>query len=89
MNYAMKAAKKEGITFVVLDRPNPLGGEIVEGYMLEDKYKTFVGVDNMPMAHGMTAGELAKYYNRNIGANLEVVPMQNWNRNMIWQDTPG
>lgn len=87
MNYAMKAAKKEGITFVVLDRPNPLGGEIVEGYMLEDKYKTFVGVDNMPMAHGMTAGELAKYYNRNIGANLEVVPMQNWNRNMIWQDT--
>lgn len=87
MNYAMKAAKKEGIKFVVLDRPNPLGGEIVEGYMLEDKYKTFVGVDKMPMAHGMTAGELAKYYNRDIGVDLEIVPMENWTRKMIWQDT--
>lgn len=87
MNYAMKAAKKHNIDFVVLDRPNPLGGEIVEGYMLEDKYKTFVGVDKMPMAHGMTIGELAKYYNRDIGVKLEVVPMVNWKRSMIWQDT--
>lgn len=87
MNYAMKAASKEGIKFVVLDRPNPLGGKIVEGFMLENKYKTFVGVDNMPMAHGMTIGELAKYYNRQINADLEVIPMINWSRSMIWQDT--
>lgn len=87
MNYAMKAAKKAGIEIVVLDRPNPVGGEIVEGFVLEDKYKTFVGVDNTPMAHGMTAGELANFYNRNINAKLTVVPMENYKRSMIWQDT--
>ena len=87
MNYAMRAAQKAGIQIVVLDRPNPVGGEIVEGYMLEDKYATFVGVDNTPMAHGMTAGELAKFYNRKIGASLEVIPMKNYTRSMVWQDT--
>ncbi len=55
--------------------------------MLEDAAKSFVGIDNMPMAHGMTAGELARYFNRNIGVNLVVVPMKNYSRDMIWQDT--
>ncbi|MGL5439038.1 MAG: DUF1343 domain-containing protein [Filifactoraceae bacterium] len=87
LNYAMKAAAKNGIPIVVLDRPNPLGGTIVDGYVAKDKYLTFVGVDNLPIQHGMTVGELAKFFNRKINATLEVVPMSNYNRSMIWQDT--
>ena len=87
LNYCMIAAKENNKTLIVLDRPNPVGGLNVEGYVLEDKYKTFVGVDNMPMAHGMTAAELAKFFNRNIGCSLEIVPMKNYTRAMVWQDT--
>ncbi len=87
LNYAMRAAKENNLPIIVLDRPNPLGGEIVEGYLREDRFQSFVGVDRMPMAHGMTAGELGQYFNRNIGANLTVVPMKNWTRDMVWQDT--
>lgn len=87
LNYVMKAAAKNNIPVLVLDRPNPVGGTTVEGYMLEDKYKTFVGVDIMPMAHGMTVGEIANYFNRNIKSKLTVIPMKNYNRTMIWQDT--
>ena len=87
LNYCMKAAQKYGKQIIVLDRPNPVGGNIVAGPVLEAGYETFVGVDNLPMAHGMTAGELAKFYNRKIGANLAVVPMQGYNRNMLFEDT--
>lgn len=87
LNYCMIAAQKYNKQIVVLDRPNPIGANKVEGFVLEDKYKTFVGVDNLPMSHGMTAGELAKFFNRNIGANLTVVPMLNYSRDMIYQDT--
>ena len=84
---AMMAAKENNIPIVVLDRPNPLGGEIVEGFLRETRFKSFVGIDKMPMAHGMTVGELGQFFNREIGANLTVVPMKNWTRNMVWQDT--
>ncbi|TYO92725.1 exo-beta-N-acetylmuramidase NamZ domain-containing protein [Desulfallas thermosapovorans] len=87
LNYCMKAAKKNNKTVVVLDRPNPLGGETVDGPVMEDHYITFVGVDNLPMAHGMTAGELARFFNRKIGVDLEVVPMEGYTRSMIYQDT--
>jgi len=87
LNYCLVAAQKYGKPVIVLDRPNPLGGTIVEGPVLEDPYKSFVGVDNLPMAHGMTAGELAKFYNRKIGAKLTVVPMKGYKRTMIYQDT--
>ena len=87
LNYVMRAAKKYNKPVVVLDRPNPLGGNIVEGYIAQDKYLTFVGVDNLPIAHGMTCGELAQFFNRKIGANITVVPMKNYSRDMIWQDT--
>ncbi len=87
LNYCMVAAQKNNKTVVVLDRPNPLGGNIADGPMMEDDYITFVGVDNLPMAHGMTAGELARFYNRKIGANLKVVPMEGYTRSMIYQDT--
>ena len=87
LNYCLVAAAKYGKPVIVLDRPNPLGGTLVEGPVLEDPYKTFVGVDNLPMAHGMTACELAKFFNRNIGADLTVVPMKGYKRTMIYQDT--
>lgn len=87
LNYCLVAAREHSKTVIVLDRPNPLGGETVEGPVLEDTYKTFVGVDNLPMAHGMTAGELANFFNRNIGAGIQVVPMEGYTRNTIYQDT--
>ncbi|NLW08191.1 MAG: DUF1343 domain-containing protein [Clostridia bacterium] len=87
LNYCMVAAKKYNKPIIVLDRPNPVGGTIVEGPVLEDKFKSFVGVDNLPMAHGMTAGELAQFYNRLIGADLTVVSMEGYTRSMIFQDT--
>lgn len=87
MNYAMIAAKESGKQIIILDRPNPLGGIIVEGPVLEDGYKTFVGVDNLPLAHGMTIGELAMYFNRLIGADIVVVRMEGYTREMIYQDT--
>lgn len=87
MNYAMVAAKENNKPIIILDRPNPLGGVIVEGPVLEDYYKTFVGVDNLPMAHGMTIGELARYFNRLISADLTVITMEGYSRDMIYQDT--
>ena len=87
LNYCMVAAQKYGKPIIVLDRPNPLGGQIVDGPVLEDPFKTFVGVDNLPMAHGMTAGELAQFFNRKIGASLTVVPMEGYTRSMTYQDT--
>ncbi len=87
LNYAMKAAKKYGKSVIVLDRPNPLGGITVEGPVLENALETFVGVDNLPMAHGMTVGELARFFNREIGVDLTVIPMEGYTRNTIYQDT--
>ena len=87
MALAMQAAAKKGIPFVVLDRPNPIGGEIVEGALLDPKFKSFVGMYPIPARHGMTVGELAMLFNKNhgIGANLIVAPVKNWRRSQ-WQD---
>ncbi|MBZ9688756.1 DUF1343 domain-containing protein [Clostridium estertheticum] len=87
LNYCMLAAAEYNKPIVVLDRPNPLGGKIIDGPILEDKYKTFVGVDNLPICHGMTVGELANFFNRKINADLTVVPMEGYGRDMIFQDT--
>jgi len=87
LQYCMVAAEKYNKPIIVLDRPNPLGGVIVEGPVVEDGFKSFVGVDNLPMAHGMTAGELAQFYNRNIGADLTVIPMEGYHRAMSFADT--
>jgi uncharacterized protein YbbC (DUF1343 family) len=87
LNYCMIAAQKYHKPIIVLDRPNPLGGTIVEGPVLEDRFQSFVGIDNMPMAHGMTVGELALFFNRKIGADLTVVPMEGYKRNMLYPDT--
>jgi len=89
MAYAMETAKAYDIEFWVLDRPNPLGGTTVEGPVLEPAYKSFIGLYPIPMRHGMTIGELAKLFNDHfgIGARLRVVPMNGWQRSMIWPDT--
>ncbi len=87
LNYCMIAAQKYNKPIIVPDRPNPLGGMIVEGPVLEDPYKSFVGIDNIPKAHGMTVGELALFFNRKIGADLTVIPMDGYKRNMIYADT--
>lgn len=87
LQYCLVAAEKYNKQVIVLDRPNPLGGIIVEGPVLEDQFKSFVGVDNLPMAHGMTAGELALFYNRRIGADLTVIAMDGYHRAMSFEDT--
>ncbi|MED4206361.1 DUF1343 domain-containing protein [Neobacillus mesonae] len=90
MALAMEAAKENNIPFIVLDRPNPISGTTVEGPVLEDKYSSFVGEYPIPVRHGMTVGELAKLFNKEfgIGADLTVVKMDGWKRNMYYDDTP-
>jgi uncharacterized protein YbbC (DUF1343 family) len=89
MALSMMAAKRKGIPFVVLDRPNPIGGEIVEGAPLDPKFKSFVGMYSIPARHGMTVGELATLFNTRfgIGANLIVIRAANWKRSMWFEDT--
>ena len=90
MALSMEAAKKKGIPFVVLDRPNPIGGEIYEGALVEPKFKSFVGFYPIPARHGMTVGELAKMFNERheIGADLIVAKVKGWQRPQ-WQDQTG
>lgn len=94
MAYAMEGAAEQGIPFVVLDRPNPITGSKVEGNILEKEFATFVGLYPMPVRHGMTVGELAKMFNgegwlaNGIKADLTVIPMKNWRRDM-WYDETG
>ena len=89
MANCLRAAARAGLPVIVCDRPNPIGGVAVEGPMLEPDYKSFVGQFPMPMRHGMTVAELARLFNErhHIGAELEVVPMQGWSREMYWDDT--
>ena len=84
---AMQAAAEKGIPIVVLDRPNPVTGRIMEGNILEAPFQTFVGIYPVLSRHGMTLGELARMYNaeQKIGANLTVVPVEGWTRSM-WRD---
>jgi len=87
MAYCMEEAAKRHITFIVFDRPNPLGGDILEGPMLDADKLSFVGYFPMPVRYAMTLGELAKMFNaeNKIGADLHVVEMRNWSRNeMYW-----
>ncbi len=85
----MYAAKTSNVTVIVLDRPNPHGGLTVEGPMREPKYKSLIGWGPFPVTHGMTIGEVADFYNKElkIGCRLEVVKMKGWHRSMLWDDT--
>src|SRR2546430_4171598 len=86
---AMQAAAEKRIPIVVLDRPNPVTGTILEGNILEPAYASFVGIYPVLSRHGMTLGELAKMYNaeQRIGADLTVVPVEGWRRDMWWDET--
>jgi len=89
MAYAMIACQEENKTFVVLDRPNPLGGLKVEGNLLNLDYRSFVGYYELPQRFGLTIGELALLFNDiyHIGVDLKVIPMEGWTRNMFYRDT--
>lgn len=89
MAYCMEEAARLGRKVVVLDRPNPIGGAAVEGNILKPECASFVGLYPLPMRHGLTFGELARYINSEagIGCDLEVVPMQGWSRAMLFRDT--
>ncbi len=90
MALAMEACAAAGIRFVVLDRPNPLGGRVLEGPVLRSGYASFVGMHPIPLRHGLTAGELARLVNQEfgIGCDLQVVPCEGWRRGM-WFDQCG
>ncbi|MDR3088989.1 MAG: DUF1343 domain-containing protein [Desulfobulbaceae bacterium] len=88
MAYCLEAAAKWGKKVVVLDRPNPLGGQMVEGNLLDDDCRSFVGLYPLPMRHGLTFGELALWLNKEggIGCDLEIVAMSGWRRDMFFRD---
>ncbi|MDE0729939.1 MAG: DUF1343 domain-containing protein [Longimicrobiales bacterium] len=89
MALAMEAAGEQDIPFIVLDRPNPVRGDVVQGNVLKPGYETFVGMYPVPMRHGMTAGELAQLYVGEFGLEVElhVVPLDGWTRNMTFDQT--
>jgi len=84
MANCLRAGAKHGVPVIVCDRPNPIGGVEVEGALLVEGFKSFVGQFPIPMRHGMTIGELARLFNEHfaIGASLEVVKMDGWQRDM-------
>lgn len=82
----LRAAKKYNKKVVVFDRPNPLGGELLEGAVLDMKLKSFVGEAPIPMRHGLSAGEFADYMNDKIDANLQVIEMQGWDPRLYFGD---
>ncbi len=89
MALCMEACAEHGCDIWVLDRPNPIGGELVEGPVLDMDSRSFVGLYPLPPRHGMTIGEIAEYINTEfyIGASLNVVEMTGWDRSMYFGDT--
>ncbi len=85
----MQACARARVPVVVLDRPNPLGGLVMEGNLPDPRFASFVGLYPLPARHAMTVAELAAYLNEthSIGCNLAVVPMDGWRRAMTWEDT--
>ncbi len=92
MGLAMEAASANNIEFIVLDRPNPLGGEKIEGNLVEDGFVSFISQFPIPYVYGLTCGELANLLLKenmleiSNQLTLTVVPIENWERNMIWRD---
>lgn len=92
MYYAIQAAAENNIPIVILDRPNPINGKTVAGPMLDTNFKSFVGITELPIQHGMTVGELAQFFNRTEIleteklAELIIGKMQNWKREFYYDD---
>lgn len=89
MVLAMRACARAGVDFVVLDRPNPIGGVAVEGGDIHEGFDSFVGLRSLPNRHGLTAGEIAVWALREekLDLHLQVVSMQGWQRSMSWAET--
>jgi len=89
LSYVLEAAAENHIPVYVLDRPDPLGGTIIEGGLVKDGYFSFIGRYPLPYRYGMTVGELAAFFNTEyqIHADLKVIPMLRWKRAMMWEDT--
>jgi len=89
MGYCMEEAAKRNIAFYVLDRPNPIGGEIVEGPMLDADKTSFTAYFPIPVRYGLTIAELAQFFNaeNHIGCDLHVIAMKNWHRNYFFEST--
>ncbi len=86
--HCLQTAAETGTRVVILDRPNPLGGT-VEGNLLKEEWASFVGLWSVPMRHGLTMGEMARFCNleMGIGADVEVIPVQGWQRDMLFPQT--
>ncbi|WDF02296.1 exo-beta-N-acetylmuramidase NamZ family protein [Shouchella hunanensis] len=89
MAYMMEACQEHNKTFIVLDRPNPVGGLNVEGNLVEEAFQSFVGLLPIPNRHGMTVGELALLFKHEFGyqCDLHIVKMEGWSRDMLHNDT--
>jgi len=89
MGLALEAAKEAGIKFIVLDRVNPIGGIVVDGPIRKGEGNDFVAFHEIPVQHGMTAGELARLFNaeRNVGADLTVIKVEGWSPKMRFDET--
>ena len=90
LGLALEACAENKIPLIVLDRPNPINGNVVEGAVLDPTLQSFIGHGCLPIRYGMTMGELAQFYNSdlNIHADLQVIPMREWRREM-WYDQTG
>jgi uncharacterized protein YbbC (DUF1343 family) len=89
MAHCLRAGKQHGVPVIVCDRPNPIGGVKIGGPMLRAGYESFVGQFPIPLRHGMTIGELARFFNDacDIGADLTVIPLEHWKRPMHFDET--
>jgi uncharacterized protein YbbC (DUF1343 family) len=89
MGYCMEEAAKRGISFYVLDRPNPINGDTIEGPMLDPDKTAFVAYYPIPVRYGLTIGELAQLYNgeKQLHCDLHVIAMKNWHRNYFYEST--
>jgi uncharacterized protein YbbC (DUF1343 family) len=88
LGYILEAAAEHKLKVIVLDRPNPIG-DVVEGPLLDAKLESFVGYHPLPLRHGLSIGELARLFNRErkIDAELEVIPVEGWNRSDLFDKT--
>ena len=89
MGYAMEAAARKGVEFIVLDRPNPISASRLEGPPMDPDLRSFTGYFPLPVRHGMTLGELARMFNgeKNMGVRLRVIQMQGYRRDMWFDET--
>ncbi|MGZ6123713.1 MAG: exo-beta-N-acetylmuramidase NamZ family protein, partial [Myxococcales bacterium] len=87
MGLAMRAAAKHKLRFFVLDRPNPIGGQAVEGGVVHPGFESFVGLFPVCARHGLTAGEYARFVNEALGCDLQVIPMRGWRRDLWFRET--